>query len=313
MAAAKSEWCRRAGPISTATIPCSPTWKRFFLTATSWSSTARVPGAEHAVAPHDSGFHRPPPRHDRALLSRLVPDAGDRLAPLPRVHLFHLQLLSRRAKRAAAQNLVAHVSLHALRHGHRDRHFRSQRSGSDRSAARQEERICPHSQIQYRRQTRHLRQKVLQEQSRLDALRGSAARPVFFAYHRLCHLERKLCHGPVPATLCLGLPVHRLHVPRPNVLRASPLRRQRSRNASRHFRRSRVLIFLSRTDAQVGMVSFCVCVADVNAILRGRRTLHGKFLVQKWRCRSLPPGCWPRRPTRPNFPLTLPGILVWLG
>src|SRR6266852_934944 len=75
----------------------------------------------------------------------------------------------------------------------------------------------------------------------MDALRGSAARLVFLAHHRLCHLERKLRHCPVPAALCLGLPVHWLHVSWPNVFCSSPLRRQRPRNAPRYFRRSGLL------------------------------------------------------------------------
>jgi len=53
--------------------------------------------------------------------------------------------------------------------------------------------------------------------------------------------NEKLRHRPVPAALCLGLPVHRLHVPRPNVLRASRFGRQRTGNAPRHVRRSGIL------------------------------------------------------------------------
>src|SRR2546422_2495586 len=105
------------------------------------------PYRQHQLPADDSAFHHVAARDDRAFLSGLVPDAGNRPAALPRLHLFHLQLLSRRAKRAAAQNLVAHVSLHALRHGNRHRDFRSQRAGSDRSAARQKKRICPYPKI----------------------------------------------------------------------------------------------------------------------------------------------------------------------
>jgi len=42
--------------------------------------------------------------------------------PRSRVHLLHLQLLPRRAKRAGPQNLVA-TFLYAIRHGYRHRHL----------------------------------------------------------------------------------------------------------------------------------------------------------------------------------------------
>ena len=38
-------------------------------------------------------------------------------------------------------------------------------------------------------------------------------------------------HRPVPVSFCLGLPLHRLHVAQPVLVRASPLRRERSGNA----------------------------------------------------------------------------------
>src|SRR5713101_5454418 len=203
------------------------------------------PHRQHQLPADDRAFHHVAARDDRALLPGLVPDAGDRPAALPRVHVFHLQLLSRLAKRTSAQDLVAHVSVHALRHGNWDWNFRPQRPGGDRSAARQEKRICPHAQIQYRRQAGYLHEKIIQEQSRLDAVRGGAARPVFLAHCRLRDLQRKLRHRPVPAALCLGLLVYGLHVPGPNVLRASPLRRQRPRNAPCNFRRSGLLALRS--------------------------------------------------------------------
>ena len=52
-------------------------------------------------------------------------------------------------------------------------HFRAQRQGRARSDLRKENRIRAHAKIQYRRQARHVREKNLQEQSRLDALRGN--------------------------------------------------------------------------------------------------------------------------------------------
>src|SRR5258708_30561989 len=90
----------------------------------------------------------------------------------------------------------------------------------------------------------------------MDALRGSTARSLFFAHHCLCHLERKLRHRRIPAALCLGLPVHWLHVSRPNVCCSSPFRSQRTRNAPCYLRRARLLILLSCTCAGVGAVSF---------------------------------------------------------
>src|SRR2546429_5844959 len=151
--------------------------------------------------------------------------------------------------------MAAHVSLHALRHGHGDRHFRAQRASSDRSAARQEKRIRPHAQIQYRRQAGRIRDKIVPEQSRLDALRGNSFRLVLLFDRYLRHPQRKLRHRPVPVALRLGLPLHRGDVPRPNLLRASAFRSQRPGDAPRHIRRAGLLILLNRTDAQVGSLS----------------------------------------------------------
>src|SRR5580700_1448058 len=55
---------------------------------------------------------------DRSLLPGLVPDAGDRSAPIPRFHLLHFQFLSRRAKGIAPEDLAKYVPLLALRDGH---------------------------------------------------------------------------------------------------------------------------------------------------------------------------------------------------
>ena len=108
-----------------------------------------------------SAFHHAAARHDRALLSGLVPDAGDRSSAVPRFHLLDFQFLSRGAKRTAPQNLADHISLHALCHGHRHRHQRAQRPSRSGSHRRQEIRICAHAQIQNRRQVRHFcREKI---------------------------------------------------------------------------------------------------------------------------------------------------------
>jgi len=69
-------------------------------------------------------LHHAAARHDRAVLSGLGPDAGDRPPAFPRFHLFHFQFLSRGAKRAASQKLVAHFPIHAFRDGHLASEFR---------------------------------------------------------------------------------------------------------------------------------------------------------------------------------------------
>jgi cellulose synthase/poly-beta-1,6-N-acetylglucosamine synthase-like glycosyltransferase len=140
-----------------------------------------------------------------------------------------------------AQNLVPHFFLHAIRDGHWNRHLHPQRPSRSRSHFRHKKRICPHAKIQDRRQERHLRIKKISQQSRLDALRGNFPRPLFRVHCRLRHYQPEFRHHPLPASFCLGLPLHRLHVPRPNLLRAPPLRRKRPRNAPRLQRRPRLL------------------------------------------------------------------------
>jgi cellulose synthase/poly-beta-1,6-N-acetylglucosamine synthase-like glycosyltransferase len=69
---------------------------------------------------------------------------------------------------------------------------------------------------------------------------------VFFHDRRLRDHQRKLRHRAVPAALRLGLSLHGLHVARPNLLRAPAFWCQRSGNASRHFRRTGLLILYYR-------------------------------------------------------------------
>src|SRR5260370_7321273 len=59
------------------------------------------PDRQYQLPAHGSAFHDASPGDDRALLSRLFPDALHRLASVLGLHLLGLQLLSRRAKRAA--------------------------------------------------------------------------------------------------------------------------------------------------------------------------------------------------------------------
>src|SRR5439155_15003117 len=60
------------------------------------------PNRQHQLPADDPAFHHVAARNDRAFLSGLVSDAGDRPTTLPRLHLFHLQLLSRGTKRASS-------------------------------------------------------------------------------------------------------------------------------------------------------------------------------------------------------------------
>src|SRR5882757_7595284 len=75
----------------------------------------------------------------------------------------------------------------------------------------------------------------------MDSLRRSLSGDLFRCNRRLRHHQRNLRHHPIPLTLRLGLSLYRLHVPRPNLLRPSPLRRQCPRNAPRRLRRPRLL------------------------------------------------------------------------
>src|ERR1700722_10840251 len=63
---------------------------------------------------------------DRAFLSGLVSDAGDRLAAVSRVDLLHLQFLSGGAARNSPENLVARDFVHAVCNGHGHWNLRAQ-------------------------------------------------------------------------------------------------------------------------------------------------------------------------------------------
>src|SRR5438034_4315197 len=60
------------------------------------------PNRQHQLPADDPALYHVAASNDRALLSGLVPDASDRPAALSRLHVFHLQLLSRGAKRASS-------------------------------------------------------------------------------------------------------------------------------------------------------------------------------------------------------------------
>src|SRR5580700_2055596 len=63
---------------------------------------------------------------DRAFLSGLVSNAGDRLAAISRVDLLHLQFLSGGTARNSPENLVARDFVHAVCNGHGDWNLRAQ-------------------------------------------------------------------------------------------------------------------------------------------------------------------------------------------
>src|ERR1700760_2701327 len=64
---------------------------------------------QHFVSANGAALHDAPAGDDRALLSRLVSDAGDRPAPFPGFDVLHLKLLSGCAEGIAAEDLDEHV------------------------------------------------------------------------------------------------------------------------------------------------------------------------------------------------------------
>src|SRR5215469_5996852 len=104
---------------------------------------------QHQLSAHDFAFCDALAGNDRALPAGLVPDAARRLAALSRVDMLDFELLPGGAKRTAAQNLVAHVSVLAICDGHGHRHFRAQRPSGDRSTRWKGKRICTHTEIQH--------------------------------------------------------------------------------------------------------------------------------------------------------------------
>src|SRR5215472_18525105 len=91
---------------------------------------------EHQLPAHDFAFRDALAGNDRALPAGLVPDAAHRLAAFSGIDVLDFELLPGGAKRTAAQNLVAHFSVSAVRGGHRNRYFHALRAGGDRSARR---------------------------------------------------------------------------------------------------------------------------------------------------------------------------------
>src|ERR1041385_7039318 len=96
---------------------------------------------EHQLSADGAVFSDAAAGDDRALLSGLVSDDSDRPAAVPRLYLLDFQFLSGGAEGIAAEKLGADLSLHAVRDGHRHRHFDPQRQGGARSALRGEKRI----------------------------------------------------------------------------------------------------------------------------------------------------------------------------
>src|SRR5215472_1249763 len=102
---------------------------------------------EHQLSAHDFAFRDALAGNDRALPAGLVPDAACRLAALSGIDMLYFELLPGGAKGTTAENLVAHVSVLAIRDGHGHRHFRAQRPGGDRSTRGKGKRICAHTEI----------------------------------------------------------------------------------------------------------------------------------------------------------------------
>jgi len=98
--------------------------------------------------------------------------------------LLDLQLLSRRAKESFAQDLAGTFFYLPLSWPPVSA-SRAQRASGPGSHRWKEKRIRAHAKIQYRRQAGHFHEKILQEQSRLAALRGNPSRALFFHDRRL--------------------------------------------------------------------------------------------------------------------------------
>src|SRR5262249_1054030 len=78
---------------------------------------------------------------------RMVPDAGDRPAPLSGVDVFHLQLLPGFTKRTVPATLAADLPLPALSHGAGHRAHADQHPGRARSIVRDQIGVQAHAKI----------------------------------------------------------------------------------------------------------------------------------------------------------------------
>src|SRR5262245_41505900 len=83
---------------------------------------------KYQLSVNDCALHYASTGDDRALPTRLVSDATDRPAAVSRLHLLDFELLSGGTEGAAAENVVAHISVHAVCDGHGHWHFRAQRA-----------------------------------------------------------------------------------------------------------------------------------------------------------------------------------------
>ena len=129
---------------------------------------------------------------DRAVLSGLVPGAGDRLAAISGLDLLDFVVLSGRRAGSLSENVEAHISVSAIRDGRGHRHCGAQRGGGDGSDCRQEIGIRAHAEISCGsgRRSRPARGSRKATQARgLDAVCGSAARTVFCGRRSVRHSE----------------------------------------------------------------------------------------------------------------------------
>jgi len=109
--------------------------------------------------------------------------------------------------------------------------------------------VCPHTQIQYRRQAGHVRGKSYRNKAGwmpyAEILLG-----LYFSSTVIYAILNEN-YATVPFLLLfIWATCTPAACPSPNVLRASPLRRQRTGNASRHLRRPGILIFFPATHGQ---------------------------------------------------------------
>ena len=144
------------------------------------------------------------------------------LPAVPGFDLLDFVLLSLRPARVLSEDVAAHVLLFAVRDGRRHRPLGEKRRRGDRSDLRREIGIRAHAKIQSRsrRQAfRRLGEKEIPQERRLDALGRSRARNLFRRCRGLQHPKRELPHRPVPASVRLGLPLHRHNVLGPNLRR----------------------------------------------------------------------------------------------
>ena len=105
------------------------------------------PDGEHELSADDHAVGAAAAGHDHSLLSGLVPDALHRPAAVHGVDVFDFKLLSGLAARTVSAKLASGAALSAISDGAGDRPDDHQHESRDRSADRQEERVCAHAEV----------------------------------------------------------------------------------------------------------------------------------------------------------------------